>query len=42
VWRYWMRLCVASGNTPTDLLMRSRSRIETRLARGTKRDGGAS
>ena len=42
VWRYWMRLCVASGNTPADLLMRSRSRIETRLARAAKRDGGAS
>jgi NTP pyrophosphatase (non-canonical NTP hydrolase) len=36
VWRYWTRLCVASGNTPGDLLMRSRSRIETRLARGTR------
>jgi NTP pyrophosphatase (non-canonical NTP hydrolase) len=42
VWRYWTRLCVASGNTPADLLMRSRSRIERCLARGTKRDGGAS
>jgi NTP pyrophosphatase (non-canonical NTP hydrolase) len=36
VWRYWTRLCVASGNTPADLLMRSRSRIETRLARKTR------
>lgn len=42
VWRYWTRLCVASGNTPADLLMRSRARIEARLATGTKRDGGAS
>jgi NTP pyrophosphatase (non-canonical NTP hydrolase) len=36
VWRYWTRLCVASGNTPADLLMRSRARIETRLARETR------
>ena len=42
VWRYWTRLCVASGKTPAALLMRSRARIETRRARGTKRDGGAS
>ena len=42
VWRYWTRLCVASGNTPADLLMRSRARIETRLALGTKGEGGAS
>jgi NTP pyrophosphatase (non-canonical NTP hydrolase) len=31
VWHYWTRLCVASGNTPADLLMRSRARIEARL-----------
>jgi NTP pyrophosphatase (non-canonical NTP hydrolase) len=31
VWHYWTRLCVASGNTPHDLLMRSRARIEARL-----------
>lgn len=31
VWHYWTRLCVASGNTPADLLMRSRTRIEARL-----------
>jgi NTP pyrophosphatase (non-canonical NTP hydrolase) len=42
VWRYWTRLCIASGNTPADLLMRSRARIETRLAVGPKGDGGAS
>jgi len=28
VWRYWTRLCVASGNTPAELLMRSRAKIE--------------
>lgn len=32
VWRYWTRLCVASGITPADLLMRSRVKIEGRLA----------
>jgi NTP pyrophosphatase (non-canonical NTP hydrolase) len=31
VWHYWTRLCVASGNAPADLLMRSRARIEARL-----------
>jgi hypothetical protein len=32
VWRYWTRLCVSSGMTPVDLLMRSRVKIEGRLA----------
>jgi len=31
VWHYWTHLCVASGNTPADLLMRSQTRIEARL-----------
>jgi NTP pyrophosphatase (non-canonical NTP hydrolase) len=29
VWRYWTRLCVASGNTPAELLVRSRAKIES-------------
>jgi len=29
VWRYWTRLCVASGHTPTELLLRSRTKIES-------------
>ncbi len=33
VWRYWTRLCVASGITPAELLMRSRAKIEGRLSR---------
>jgi NTP pyrophosphatase (non-canonical NTP hydrolase) len=28
VWHHWTRLCVASGHTPTELLVRSRARIE--------------
>jgi NTP pyrophosphatase (non-canonical NTP hydrolase) len=32
VWRYWTRLCVASGVTPAELLARSRAKIEGRLA----------
>jgi NTP pyrophosphatase (non-canonical NTP hydrolase) len=32
VWRYWTRLSAASGITPADLLMRSRVKIEGRLA----------
>jgi NTP pyrophosphatase (non-canonical NTP hydrolase) len=31
VWRYWTRLCVASGVTPGELLARSRAKIEERL-----------
>jgi NTP pyrophosphatase (non-canonical NTP hydrolase) len=31
VWRYWTRLCVASGVAPAELLARSRAKIETRL-----------
>jgi NTP pyrophosphatase (non-canonical NTP hydrolase) len=31
VWHYWTRLCVASGNTPAELLVRSRAKIEGRL-----------
>jgi NTP pyrophosphatase (non-canonical NTP hydrolase) len=37
VWRYWTRLCVASGYTPADLLTRSRARIETRRSSLTPR-----
>ena len=31
VWRYWTRLCVASGIAPAELLVRSRAKIEGRL-----------
>jgi NTP pyrophosphatase (non-canonical NTP hydrolase) len=34
VWRYWTRLCVASGLTPAELLGRSRATIEGRLGMG--------
>jgi NTP pyrophosphatase (non-canonical NTP hydrolase) len=33
VWRYWARLCVASGVAPGELLARSRGKIEARLAK---------
>ena len=29
VWRYWTRLCVASGHTPAELLARSRVKVES-------------
>jgi hypothetical protein len=32
VWRYWTRLCVASGITPAAILVQSRAKIEGRLA----------
>lgn len=32
VWRYWTRLCTASGVAPAEILVRSRARIEGRLA----------
>ena len=32
VWRYWTRLCAASGIAPAELLTRSRVKIEGRLA----------
>jgi NTP pyrophosphatase (non-canonical NTP hydrolase) len=32
VWRYWTRLCVASGIAPAELLVRSRAKIEGRVA----------
>jgi len=32
VWRYWTRLCVASGVAPAEVLVRSREKIEGRLA----------
>jgi NTP pyrophosphatase (non-canonical NTP hydrolase) len=32
VWRYWTRLCAASGIAPAEALMRSRVKIEGRLA----------
>jgi NTP pyrophosphatase (non-canonical NTP hydrolase) len=46
VWRYWTRLCVASGVSPADLLARSRAKIEGRIAaagrtKGTRLAGGA-
>jgi NTP pyrophosphatase (non-canonical NTP hydrolase) len=41
VWRYWTRLCVATGVTPAELLMRSRAKIEGRLAAVKKRGGVA-
>jgi hypothetical protein len=28
VWRYWTRLCAATGLAPAELLARSRARIE--------------
>jgi NTP pyrophosphatase (non-canonical NTP hydrolase) len=31
VWHYWTRLCVASGVTPAEVLVRSRAKIEGRL-----------
>ncbi len=31
VWRYWTRLCIASGVAPAEILARSRARIEGRL-----------
>jgi hypothetical protein len=31
VWHYWTRLCVASGITPAELLLRSRAKIGGRL-----------
>jgi NTP pyrophosphatase (non-canonical NTP hydrolase) len=31
VWHYWTRLCVASGITPAEVLVRSRAKIEGRL-----------
>lgn len=34
VWRYWTRLCVASGVAPAELLARSRAKIEQRLRAG--------
>jgi len=32
VWRYWTRLCLATGIRPADVLVRSRAKIEARLA----------
>jgi hypothetical protein len=34
VWRYWTRLCIATGLGPVEVLARSRAKIETRI-RGT-------
>jgi NTP pyrophosphatase (non-canonical NTP hydrolase) len=31
VWRYWTRLCVATGVGPDELLARNRAKIETRV-----------
>ncbi|HWC04413.1 MAG TPA: hypothetical protein VHF87_16780 [Methylomirabilota bacterium] len=39
VWRYWTRLCVASGITPAELLVRSRARIEGRLTAASQLKG---
>jgi NTP pyrophosphatase (non-canonical NTP hydrolase) len=39
VWHYWSRLCVASGVTPAELLVRSRAKIEGCLA-AVKKTGG--
>ena len=33
VWRYWTRLCVATGLRPADLLARNRIKIEERLSK---------
>ena len=41
VWHYWTRLCVASGNIRGELLMRSRARIETRLAESARLADGS-
>jgi phosphoribosyl-ATP pyrophosphohydrolase len=35
VWRYWTRLCAATGLTPAELLARSRARIEAGLPGGS-------
>lgn len=39
VWRYWSRLCVATGNTPAELLARSRGRIEGRQSMADQMKG---
>ena len=39
MWRYWSRLCVASAVTPAELLMRSRVKIEERLAAAAQMKG---
>jgi NTP pyrophosphatase (non-canonical NTP hydrolase) len=36
VWRYWTRLCLASGIRPGELLARSRAKIEERLSTRTQ------
>jgi NTP pyrophosphatase (non-canonical NTP hydrolase) len=33
VWRYWTRLCAATGIRPADVLVRSRIKIEERLSK---------
>jgi NTP pyrophosphatase (non-canonical NTP hydrolase) len=32
VWRYWTRLCLATGRRPAEVLARSQAKIEARLA----------
>lgn len=41
VWRYWTRLCAATGLTPAELLARSRARIEAGLPGGSVSSRGA-
>jgi NTP pyrophosphatase (non-canonical NTP hydrolase) len=40
VWRYWTRLCAASGRTPAELLSRSRVKIENTPPQPRAADNG--